>query len=109
MIPQLNNVNSSRVESFGAECIGVVLPLPRCIGASCTPAALEVSAWTSSGAFMKAIVVSGGPQGWQVMPILNADALSLVVVPGGEGGPRNQTLSLKSREAEPISFRATPL
>ena len=110
MIPQLNNVTSSRVESFGAECTDVVLPLPRCGGAGCTPAALEVSAWTSSGAFTKAVVVSVGAQGWQVMPMLNAvagDKLSLVVVPGDASDPKNATLSLRSREA--ISFRATAL
>lgn len=106
MIPQLSNVTSSTVESFGVECVDVVLPLPRCVGTGCIPAALEVSAWTSSGALTKAIVVSSVSAGWRVMPLLTSDALSLVVQ--GDGNDLNATLSLQSRD-EAISFRATPL
>ena len=104
LVPQLINVTASNAESFGTGCrTGVNIPLPRCGTSGCDASALEITAWTSTGALVKTIVMAGG----QMAPVANsstgAEAVSIVVL------GQNRTATLRTASGASLSFRATPL
>jgi hypothetical protein len=107
LVPQLVNVRTSSVESFGTGChSGVNIPLPQCAsvggGPGCDASALEVTVWTGNGALARTIIMAAGQMASLVNTSVGADTVSITL------HERNHTATLWTRSPK-LNFRATPL